>query len=374
MNTINTPSRVDIDAILVWLQDPNISDIHLTSSWKSSYRLNGEIVKDDKIPLLSEDHMETIIKQLFQNNVQSMDKFMCDKESDFSYEGKNWISYRVNAFFERWRIGIVIRKISPNIKTLEEMMFSNLADSIKKHILTSKKWLFLVTWPTWSWKSTSIVSMLEHINKNRTENIMTIEDPIEYLFKSDKCIISQREVGHDTWSFKNALRAVMREDPDIVFVWEIRDTETAETVLSLAESWHLVFSTLHTWSAAHTLGRFLSFFPANMQAGIADRLADILLWIQSQMLVRRADVNARIGVYEFLLNTTAVKNNLKKMDFWQVDSIIEASTSVGMITMQQYAKKLLWKNLINLKDVEHLFKNSENQKSQMQGQQIPLQH
>ena len=148
----------------------------------------------------------------------------------------------------------------------------------------------------------------------------------------------------------------------------------AETVLSLAESWHLVFSTLHTWSAAHTLGRFLSFFPDNMQAGIADRLADTLLWIQSQMLVRRADVNARIGVYEFLLNTTAVKNNLKKMDFWLVDWIIEASTNVGMITMQQYAKKLLWKNLINLKDVEHLFKNTENQKSQMQGQQIPLQH
>ena len=374
MNTINNPTRVDIDAILVWLQDPNISDVHLTSSWKSSYRLNGEIIKDDKIPLLSDEHMEVIIKQLFQNNVQSMDKFVCDKESDFSYEWKNWISYRVNAFFERWKIGIVIRKISPNIKTLEEMMFSNLADSIKKYILTAKKWLFLVTGPTWSWKSTSIVTMLEHINKNRTENIMTIEDPIEYIFKSDKCIISQREVGHDTWSFKNALRAVMREDPDIIFVWEIRDSETAETVLSLAESWHLVFSTLHTGSASHTLGRFLSFFPANMQAGVSDRLSDILLWIQSQMLVRRSDVNARIGVYEFLLNTTAVKNNLKKMDFSQVDSIIEASQSVWMITMQQYAKKLLWKNLINIKDVEHLFKNADNQKAQMQGQWMPLSH
>ena len=372
MNSINTPSRIDIDAILVWLQDPNISDIHLTSSGKSSYRLNGAIIKDDKIPLLSEEHMETIIKQLFQNNIQSMDKFICDKESDFSYEWKNWISYRVNSFFERWKIGIVIRKISPNVKTLEEMMFSNLADCIKRYVLTAKKWLFLVTGPTWSWKSTSIVSMLEYINKSRTDNIMTIEDPIEYIFKSDKCIISQREVGHDTWSFKNALKSVMREDPDIIFVWEIRDTETAETVLSLAESWHLVFSTLHTWSASHTLGRFLSFFPANMQASISDRLADILLWIQSQMLVRRADVNARIGVYEFLLNTTAVKNNLKKMDFWQVDSIIEASANVWMITMQQYAKKLLWKNLINIKDVEYLFKNADNQKAQLQNQQIPL--
>lgn len=374
MNTINNPSRVDIDAILVWLQDPNISDIHLTSSWKSSYRFNGEIIKDDKIPLLTDEHMEVIIKQLFQNNIQSMDKFICDKESDFSYEWKNWISYRVNAFFERWKIGIVIRKISPNVKALEEMMFSNLADSIKKRILSAKKWLFLVTGPTGSWKSTSIVTMLEYINKTRNDNIMTIEDPIEFLFKADKCIISQREVGHDTWSFKNALRSVMREDPDIIFVWEIRDTETAETVLSLAESWHLVFSTLHTWSAAHTLWRFLSFFPANMQESIANRLADILLWIQSQMLVKRSDVNARIGVYELLLNTTAVKNNLKKMEFNQVDSIIEASATTGMVTMQQYAKKLLWKNLVNAKDVEYLFKMKENQQTQIQNQWIPLQH
>ncbi len=370
MEAVNSPVRVDIDAILAGLQDPNISDIHLTSSGKSSYRLNGDIVKDEKIPLLSNENMETVLKQLFQNNVQSMDKFICDKESDFSYEWKNWISYRVNAFFERWKIGIVIRKISPNIKTLEEMMFSNLADSIKKHVLSAKKWLFLVTWPTGSGKSTSIVTMLEHINKNRTENIFTIEDPIEYLFRSDKCIISQREVGHDTWSFKNALRAVMREDPDIVFVWEIRDTETAETVLSLAESWHLVFSTLHTGSAAHTLSRFLSFFPTNMQENVSDRLADSLLGIQSQLLVKRADVNARIGIYEFLLNTTAVKNNLKKMDFSQVDSTIEASTNIGMISMQQYAKKLLAKNLINPRDVEHLFKSRDIQ--QQQKPQIPL--
>lgn len=360
MNTI----RIDIDSILANLSsDPNISDIHLTCSGKSSYRLNGDIIKDDKIPPLDNDNMEIILKQLFQNNVQNFDKFICDKESDFAYEGKDGTSYRVNAFFQRGKIWIVMRKINSHIKTLEEMMFSNLADSIKKHILTAKRGLFLVTGATGSGKSTSIVTMLNYINKNRADNIITIEDPIEYLFNADRCSISQREIWHDTWSFKNALRSVMREDPDIIFVGEIRDTETAETVLSLAESGHLVFSTLHTSSASHTLSRFLSFFPANMEQSISDRLADSLVGIQSQMLVKRADTNARIWIFELMLNTVAIKNNLKKMDLGAVDSTIESSTQYGMISMQQYAKKLVDRQLINPKDVEHLFRIEErNQK------------
>ena len=359
MNTV----RVDIDSVLSEIAgNPNISDLHLTCSGRSSYRLNGDIVKDEKIPLINNENMEIILKQLFQNNAQNFDKFICDKESDFAYEGKDWTSYRVNAFFEKGKIWIVMRKINSHIRTLEEMMFSNLADSIKKNVLTAKKGLFLVTWATGSGKSTSLVSMIEYINKTRSENVITIEDPIEYVFEGDKCSISQRQVGHDTWSFKNALKSVMREDPDIIFVGEIRDTETAETVLSLAESWHLVFSTLHTSSASHTLSRFMSFFPVNMEQSIADRLADSLLWIQSQMLVKRADTNARIGIYELLLNTVAIKNNLKKMDLAQVDSTIETSPMYGMISMQQYAKKLVDRQLINPKDVEHPFRVEDRAK------------
>lgn len=363
MNTV----RVDIDLILSeFAENPNISDLHLTCSGRSSYRLNWDIVKDEKIPLINNENMEIILKQLFQNNAQNFDKFICDKESDFAYEGKDWTSYRVNAFFEKGKIWIVMRKINSHIRTLEEMMFSNLADSIKKNVLTAKKGLFLVTGATGSGKSTSLVSMIEYINKTRSENVITIEDPIEYVFEGDKCSISQRQVGHDTRSFKNALKSVMREDPDIIFVGEIRDTETAETVLSLAESWHLVFSTLHTSSASHTLSRFISFFPANIKQSIADRLADSLLWIQSQMLVKRADTNARIGIYELLLNTVAIKNNLKKMDLAQVDSTIETSPMYGMISMQQYAKKLVDRQLINPKDVEHLFR-VEDRASQSEG-------
>ena len=148
--------------------------------------------------------------------------------------------------------------------------------------------------PNGSGKSTSIVSMLEHINNTRSDNLITIEDPIEFIFKPNKCIIAQRQIGQDSRSFKNALKSLLRQDPDIVFIGEIRDTETAETVLSIAESGHLVFSTLHTSSASDTISRFLSFFPSNIQESIANRLSNILLGIQSQMLVKMSNKESRI--------------------------------------------------------------------------------
>ena len=197
--------------------------------------------------------------------------------------------------------------------------------------------------------------MLDYVNKTRKENIITIEDPIEYIFKPEQSIISQRQVGQDTWSFKNALKAVMREDPNIVFVGEIRDTETAESTLSLAESGHLVLSTLHTSSSVHTLSRFVSFFPVNMQQNVIDRLANVLIGIQSQFLVKRKDADSRIGIFEILLNITSIRNNLKKMDLVQVHSTIEASNQIGMISLQQYAKKLIERDIVDPGYVEWLF-------------------
>jgi twitching motility protein PilT len=165
--------------------------------------------------------------------------------------------------------------------------------------------------------------MLEHINHSRTENIITIEDPIEYVFKADKSIISQREVGHDTWSFVNALRACMREDPNVVFVGEIRDKETAESVLALSETGHLVFSTLHTPSAPGTINRIISFFAPEIQESVAARLSDTLLGVVSQFLVKNADGKGRVGVYEMMINTLAVKNNIIKKQIIQIDNVIE---------------------------------------------------
>jgi twitching motility protein PilT len=185
--------------------------------------------------------------------------------------------------------------------------------------------------------------MLQFINKTRKEHIITIEDPIEFVFTPDQCLISQREVGNDTDSFSNALRASMREDPDIIFVGEIRDHETAESVLRLAESGHLVFSTLHTPSAAFTINRFVSFFPPDIQASVCERLADIITGVQSQILVKTADESQRVGIFEVMFTTPAVRNNIKKRDIAQINSMIETSASTGMTSMKKYAQRLFAK-------------------------------
>ncbi len=349
-------SGFDIEQILTIIEkNANISDIHL-SSWESiAYRLNWEIFREESAGKLNNEMMELIVKQLFQWNPQRFEKFLWDKECDFAYISKSGFPYRVNTFFKTGKMGVVMRKINSNAKKIEELMFVDIAESIKKNVLNQKKWLFLVTGPTWSGKSTSLVAMLEEINKFRSENIITIEDPIEFIFHPQKCIISQREIGHDTRSFPNALRAAMREDPDIIFVWEIRDRETAESVLSLAETGHLVFSTLHTNSAANTVNRFISFFPPEIQNSVADRLAASLIGIQSQMLVK-SNMWWRVWIFELMLNISSIRNNIKKREIEQLDNIIETSSLIGMITQKRYAQKLIDKQIIDPKEIEWLLK------------------
>ncbi len=354
---------LDIESILKLISNnQNISDLHL-SAWECvAYRLNWEIIRKEEVWKIWDESMEILLKQLFKNNPQRFDKFLVDKEADFAYVAKDDTAYRVNAYLSTWRINVVMRKINSVPRVLEWIMFQNISESIKKNVLWAPKWLFLVTWPTWSGKSTSIVAMLEILNKEKPYKIITIEDPIEYVFHPQKSLISQREIGHDTWSFSSAINSALREDPDVIFVWEIRNSETAEAALNLAETWHLVFSTLHTNSATHTLNRYLWFYPSDMQNSVLERMADCLVGIMSQTLVRTKDWSWRIGVFELLLNNSAVKNNLKKREIDQMQNIIETSTQNGMISMKQYAKKLLERDIINQEDVEWII----NSKSSVQ--------
>ncbi len=347
---------LDIESILKLIaNNQNISDLHLSAGEFIAYRMNGEIIRKEEAWKIWEEAMEIILRQLFKNNPQRFDKFLGDKEADFAYVSKDGTAYRVNAFLSTGRIGAVMRKINSTPRILDEIIFQHISDSIKKNILNAQKGLFLVTGPTGSGKSTSIVAMLEEINKTQPFNIITIEDPIEYVFQAKKSLISQREIGNDTRSFNNAIKSTLREDPDVVFVGEIRNVETAEAVLNLAETGHLVLSTLHTNSATYTLNRFLSFFPADMQSSVVERISDCLLGVMSQALIKRKDGLGRIGVFELLLNNNAVKNNLKKREIDQIQNIIETSSQQGMITSRQYAKKLLEKQLVNSVDVEILF-------------------
>ena len=342
MTTSDQQKPINIEHLLSQIaKHESISDIHLWVWEYISLRQNWEIKKQTKIRKLTEEDLELALKQLMKWNQKAFEKFLADREADFSYIWLDWTPYRVNAFFKLGKIGIVLRKISSKAKKLEELMFPDIAENIKQKVLSKRQWLYLVTGPTGSGKSTSLVAMIEYLNETRPDHIITIEDPIEFVFEPKKAIISQREVWHDTWSFANALRAAMREDPDIVLVWEIRDKETAEAVLNLAETWHLVFSTLHTPSASGTINRFVWFFPPDIQHSIADRLAEILIGVQSQRLVKTIDWKNRVGVFEIMINTPAVKNNIKKMQLPQIDNIIETWIKQWMISLKQYAKRLI---------------------------------
>lgn len=334
--------NINIDQILSQISSKeNISDIHLAWDEFICLRINWDVKKMEAQPKLNEEMIEIALKQLMRWNLKAYEQFVADREADFSYIWLDGTPYRVNAFFKLWKIWVVLRKINSQAKKLEDLMFPEMSESIKERVLTKKQWLFLVTWPTWSWKSTSLVAMIEYLNENRPDHIITIEDPVEFIYSAKKAIVSQREVWHDTWAFMNALRAAMREDPDVVLVWEIRDKETAEAVLNLAETWHMVFSTLHTSSASWTINRYISFFPPEIQDSIASRLSDVLIWVQSQRLVKKVDWKGRVWVYEVMINTSAVKNNIKKRQLAQIDNIIETWIKQWMITIQQYAQRLL---------------------------------
>jgi len=266
--------------------------------------------------------------------------FLITRDADFGYVSKENIPYRVNVFFRLNKPALVMRKINGKALDLEMLVSESMAKAIKEQVLSRKKWLYLVTWPTWSWKSTSLVAMIEYLNQRREEHVITMEDPIEFIYEPKMCTISQRNIGQDSKSFKAAIKGAMREDPDIILVWEIRDAETADAALELSETWHLVFSTLHTQNCPATINRFISLFPPELQESVCDRLATSLIGVQSQMLVKKVG-GGRIWIYEFMLNTTAVRNNIKKREIPQLANIIETWANYGMISMQKYAENLL---------------------------------
>lgn len=335
-----TKFRID-DILWSIAKNDSISDVHITADEYISFRKNGDILKYKKLEKVSDEQMETIVKQVMKWNMKAFEKFIADKEADLSYVAWDWTPYRVNLFFKLWKIWAVLRKINAVAMKLNDLMLSEISQSIQDNVISQRQGLFLVTWPTGSWKSTTLVAMLDQLNHERFDHIITIEDPIEFVFTPDKALITQREIGHDSWSFGNSLRAAMREDPDIVLVWEIRDKQTAEAALNLAETWHLVFSTLHTQSASWTVNRYISFFPPEIQDSISDRLADSLVWVLSQRLVKKENWKWRVWVYELMINTPAVRNNIKRRQLQQIDNIIETWSKQWMILLKQYAKKIV---------------------------------
>lgn len=346
----------NIDSILEAFEgDATVSDVHLASNQHVAYRKLGEIKFLTDMPKITHEQMERLLQQMLTHHPEGYERFLQHRELDFNFYSKGGVPYRINAYFKLENMSVAMRKISYKPLPLEELMYDDVAQAIKDNILNQKTGLFLVTWPTWSWKTTTLIAMLEYLNVRRKEHIITIEDPIEYIFEPKNCLISQRELGSDTMSFPNAMKSAMREDPNVIFVWEIRDPDTAEAAINLAETGHLVFSTLHTRSASNTVYRLISFFPPEIQESIKDRLSASLLGVQSQFLLQTSDNQRRIGLFELMINTSAIRNNIRKDDGKQIDSIIETSRQRGMISHMEYAKRLIADKIITKEEVDWLF-------------------
>lgn len=340
-----------ITEILNYAISNKASDTHI-SEWKQlSFRIHWELLNLENSWIIDRDKIYKILDELFYWDKNNIEKFLKNHDVDFAYLNEDTTSFRVNWFFKMWKISFVLRKIEKEAMPMEKLWLPIWVNQFIK----LKQWLILITWPTWSWKSTSMVAILNQINENRWEHIITIEDPIEFVFTNKKSIFSQREVGNDTNSFQSALRAAMREDPDIVMVGEMRDRETVSAALELAETWHLVISTLHTSSAVQTIQRLLSFYPNDMQNNIMNKLADSLQGVLSQRLVQRADWAWRIWIYELLMVNTWIKNQIRTGTFNQIQSSIETWSKYWMITMKDYADRLAKSWLIKEEDYMNYF-------------------
>jgi twitching motility protein PilT len=324
--------------ILNLSESTKLSDIHIHADEKIAYREFGDMIQLDQI-ISSED-----IRNFLQEELSESDfiNFIENKDFDFAIE-KDGKRFRVNAFQEDGKIAIVLRRIESKIPKLENL---NLPTYIQT-IPSLETGLVLITGPTGSGKSTTLASLIDVINSTHKGHIITIEDPVEFKHVSKSCIVSQREVGRDTKSFLSALRASLREDPDVILVGELRDLETIQLALTAAETGHLVFGTLHTNSAPSTITRIIDVFPPAQQEQIRSQLASTLRCVLTQRLVKRLDEPGRVALFELMICNAAIRNNIRENKVFQIPNIMQTAKGEGMITMENSIKTLIAENKIS---------------------------
>ncbi len=312
-----------IDAFFKLMNDQGASDLHLISGSQPILRVHGELERV-KYKVMENDELKGILYEICPEN--KIKVFEETGDIDFGYEVPNLARYRCNFFQQKWGIGAVFREIPSEILTAEQL---GLPPVLNKLAMLHKG-LVLVTGPTGSGKSTTLAAMIDYVNRNRKLHILTVEDPVEFVHKSQGCVVNHREVGQHTQSFKAALRGALREDPDIILVGEMRDLETIELALEAASTGHLVFGTLHTQSAAKTVDRVIDVFPANQQAQIRTTLSESLKGVIAQNLFKRIDKKGRIAVLEILVVTAATSNLIREGKTFQIPSVIQTGKKYGM--------------------------------------------
>ena len=312
-----------IDAFFKLMNDQGASDLHLISGSQPILRVHGDMERV-KYKVMENDELKALLYEICPEN--KIKVFEETGDIDFGYEVPNLARYRCNYFQQKWGIGSVFREIPSEILTAEQLGLP----SVLNKLAMLHKGMVLVTGPTGSGKSTTLAAMIDCVNRNKKSHILTVEDPIEFVHKSQGCVVNHREVGLHTQSFKAALRGALREDPDIILVGEMRDLETIELALEAASTGHLVFGTLHTQSAAKTVDRVIDVFPANQQAQIRTTLSESLKGVIAQNLFKRIDKKGRIAVLEILVVTAATSNLIREGKTFQIPSVIQTGKKYGM--------------------------------------------
>lgn len=332
-----------IDAFFKLMNEQGASDLHMIAGSQPILRIRGDMERV-KYKELNNDELKAMLYEIASED--KVKKFEETGDVDFAYEIPGLARYRANFFQQKWGIGAVFREIPSQILTIEELGLP----PITKKLAMIQKGLVLVTGPTGSGKSTTLAAMMDYANKNRKEHIITIEDPIEFVHKSQGCIVNHREVGVHTESFGAALRGALREDPDIILIGEMRDLETITLALEAASTGHLVFGTLHTQSATKTVDRVIDVFPANQQAQIRTTLSETLKGVLAQNLFKRIDKKGRCCALEILVVNAATSNLIRESKTFQLPSVIQTGKKFGMQSLDDAILDLLKKGWISAEE------------------------
>jgi len=335
---------MDITQLLTFGVEQNASDCHLSSGEPPMLRVNGDLKKLD-LPALSQEEVHGLIYDIMNDTQRKT--FQESLECDFSFEMGGLARFRVNVFMQRKGEAAVFRTIPTKILTLEQLNMP----AILKQMCEKEKGLILVTGPTGSGKSTTLAAMVDYLNKTFEGHILTIEDPIEFVHESKKCLVNQRELGPHTRSFANALRAALREDPDAILVGEMRDLETIQLALTAAETGHIVFGTLHTSSAPKTVDRIIDVFPPNQQSQIRAQFAESLEAVITQTLLKKK-TGGRIPALEIMTGTTAIRNLIREGKIHQIPGTMQVSQKDGMQTMDMALQSLVTRDLVTKEEAQ----------------------
>jgi twitching motility protein PilT len=344
---------VDISDLLAFSVKNKASDLHLSAGLPPMIRVHGDIRKIN-VPALDHTAVHDMVYDIMSDGQRKV--YEETLECDFSFEIPNLARFRVNAFNHHRGSGAVFRTIPSKILTLEQLN----CPAIFKEIADTPRGLCLVTGPTGSGKSTTLAAMIDYINDKEFGHILTVEDPIEFVHQSKKCLINQREVGPHTLSFSNALRAALREDPDVILVGEMRDLETIRLALTAAETGHMVFGTLHTSSAAKTIDRIIDVFPAAEKEMVRSMLSESLRAVISQTLLKTKDEQGRVAAHEIMIGTPAIRNLIREAKVPQMYSAIQTGQNVGMQTLDQNLQDLVKRNLVSAAEARSKAANKDS--------------